>query len=209
MIGGSIGIMKISHFHFICFAAVLLNSSVLAQQPRPSALKPPEISRDLETLPAPVRHMRVLIVDALRSGDVQKLKQPIETNEMPPSFTRNAARPAGGQSNFGKGPNMAAELMKLFVERSGDGQGRETMGQLTNAFAVGHARIQAGTPQEMFVWPYFAVLDPRLLTASQEVDAYRLLSGYAMREWREKGRYPGWRIGIGPDGTWHYLHGAD
>ena len=83
------------------------------------------------------------------------------------------------------------------------------MGQLTNAFAVGHARINAGTSQEMFVWPYFAVLDPRLLTPEQEVDAYRLFSTHTLREWREKARYPGWRIGIGPDGTWHYLHGAE
>jgi hypothetical protein len=184
-------------------AALFWSEPSIAQQPRMQAPKPPEISRDLETLPAPVRRMRSLLLEAFRSGELQSLKQPIETNEMPPSFTRNSARTAV------KAPTMANELIKLFAERSGDGQGRETMGQLTNAFAVGHARINAGSVQEMFVWPYFAVLDPRLLNVQQEVDVYRLHSAYALREWREKGRYPGWRIGIAPDGTWHYLHGAE
>jgi hypothetical protein len=191
----------------LTFSVVLLSAVLsdiaFSQQPRTLPIKPPEISRDLETLPAPVRRMRLLLLEAFRSGDIQSLKQPIETNEMPPSFTRNTSRTAP------KTPNMSNELIRLFAERSGDGQGRETMGQLTNAFAVGHARINAGTVQEMFVWPYFSVLDPRLLNAQQEVDVYRLHSAYALREWREKGRYPGWRIGIAPDGTWHYLHGAE
>jgi hypothetical protein len=187
----------------LIIASLFWSGSTLAQQPRTQSPKPPEISRDLETLPAPVRRMRSLLLEAFRSGDLQSLKQPIETNEMPPSFTRNSAR------TVVKAPTMSNELIKLFAERSGDGQGRETMGQLTNAFAVGHARINAGTVQEIFVWPYFAVLDPRLLNAQQEVDVYRLHSAYALREWREKGRYPGWRIGIAPDGTWHYLHGAE
>jgi hypothetical protein len=195
--------MKSSIAFSFFIAALLWSGGTFAQQPRPQAPKPPEISRDLETLPVPVRRMRLLLLEAFRSGDLQNLKQPIETNEMPPSFTRNSARPAV------KAPTMANELIKLFAERSGDGQGRETMGQLTNAFAVGHARINAGSVQEMFVWPYFAVLDPRLLTPQQEVDVYRLHSAHALREWREKGRYPGWRIGIAPDGTWHYLHGAE
>jgi hypothetical protein len=195
--------MKSSLSSSIFIAALICSGRAFAQQPRAQAPKPPEISRDLETLPPPVRRMRSLLLEALRSGDMQSLKQPIETNEMPPSFTRNSARTTA------KAPTMANELIKLFAERSGDGQGRETMGQLTNAFAVGHARINAGTVQEMFVWPYFAVLDPRLLTPQQEVDVYRLHSAYALREWREKGRYPGWRIGIAPDGTWHYLHGAE
>jgi hypothetical protein len=121
---------------------------------------------------------------------------------MPPSFGKGAPRSA-------KGPAMADELIKFFRERSGDGEGRETMGQIVNMLAVGHARIQAGTPQEMYVWPYFAVLDPRLLTPGQEVDVYRTMGAAQLSEWREKGRYPFWRLGIGPDGTWHYFLGAE
>jgi hypothetical protein len=186
----------------ICLIWVLPVELVQAQT-RPSALpKPPEISRDVETLPPTVRRMRGLILEAARTGDIQKLKTPIQTNEMPPSFGK-------GVSNTSKQPAMADELMKVFSERSGDGAGRETMGQIINLLAVGHARINMGTAQDMFVWPYFSVLNPKLLTPEQQVDVYRVMSAYTLREWQEKGRYPGWRIGIGPEGTWHYFHGAD
>lgn len=146
--------------------------------------------------------MRGLILEAVRTGDSEALRKPIEWNEVPPSFGK-------GVQARGRGPAMAAELVRIFRERSGDGQGRETMGQILNMLAVGYARVNPGTRQEMYVWPFFAALDPRLLTPEQEVDAYRVLHSGAVREWREKGRYPGWRLGIGPDGTWHFFQGAE
>jgi hypothetical protein len=146
--------------------------------------------------------MRGMILEALRGGDSEALRKPIEWNEVPPTFGKS------GQPRE-RGPAMATELIRLFRERSGDGAGRETMGQVVNLLAVGFARTNPGTRQEMFLWPYFAALDPRLLTPEQEVDAYRVLHAAAVREWREKGRYPGWRLGIGPDGTWHFFTGAE
>jgi hypothetical protein len=191
-------------FRFILLSIFLAyGSSTAVAQPRPSPPPTaPEISRDLESLPPNVRRMRGLILEAVRGGDSAALRKPIEWNEVPPSFGRSA--PKGT-----RGPAMADELLKFFRERSGDGQGRETMGQLVNILAVGHARINAGQPQEMFVWPYFAVLDPRLLTPEQEVDVYRVMGAAQLAEWREKGRFPYWRIGIGPDGTWHYFLGGE
>lgn len=157
--------------------------------------------------------MRLLIVEALRTGDIRTLRTPIETNELPPSFentpTGPGARPSAASAPPRRsGPAMAEELLQIFRRRSADGEGRETMGQLLNVFAVGPARIATGTAQETFLWPYVAALDPRLLTSEQKVDAYRLLGQAQFQEWQEKGRYPGWRLSIGPDGTWHYLHGA-
>ncbi|MGL5114831.1 MAG: hypothetical protein ACRC7G_07995 [Beijerinckiaceae bacterium] len=183
----------------ICIAGLALPAN--AQQ-RPAPLPAPVIIRDLEALPSAVRRMRALILDAMRSGEVESLRLPIETNEVPPSFARQKPRAAAGVA-------MATELLRIFSERSGDGRGRETMGQVINLLAVGAARVSAGRPQEMYVWPYFSTLDPRLLTPEQQVDVHRVLSAHALAEWREKGRYPGWRLGIGPDGTWHYLLGAE
>lgn len=181
-------------------AALLLAlaSAPLSAQGIPAA---PEISRDVETLPANVRRMRALILEAARTGDAEALRKPIEWNEVPPSFGRAAPRGA-------RGPAMADELIRAFKTRSGDGQGRETMGQLVNMLAVGHARTGSGA-REMFVWPYFAALDPRRLTPDQEVDVHRVMGAAQLAEWREKGRYPFWRLGIGPDGTWHYFLGAE
>jgi len=169
-----------------------------------SAAAPPApvVSRDVEGLPPAVRRMRAMILDAVRTGDSAALRKPIEWNEVPPSFGRDAPRE-------GRGPAMADALIAGFRKRSGDGEGRETMGQIVNILAVGHARILAGTRQEMFVWPYFAVLDPRLLTPEQQVDVHRVMGAALLADWREKGRYPFWRLGIGPDGTWHYFLGAE
>jgi hypothetical protein len=186
---------------------LLVSAAVAFAQPRPLPPKPPEISRDVEALPANVRRMRALILDAARSGDLQQLQKPIETNEVPPSFGKTG-REASQRAVSSSVPAMAAELMKQFAQMSGDGKGRETMGQIINILAVGQARINSGQANEMYVWPYFAVLDPRLLTPPQEVDVLRTMSAYSLQEWREKGRYPGWRIGIGPDGTWHYFLGV-
>jgi hypothetical protein len=186
----------------VLIVLMLAVAPAAAQQRASQPPKPPEISRDIDALPAQVRHMRGLILEAVRSGDSEALKKPIEWNEVPPSFGK-------GVQARGRGPAMAAELVKVFRERSGDGAGRETMGQVLNMLAVGYARTNAGTRQEMFVWPYFAALDPRVLTPEQEVDAYRVLHAGAVQEWREKGRYPGWRLGIGPDGTWHFFQGAE
>jgi hypothetical protein len=159
----------------IAILAFLIASSPAAAQQRASQPpKPPEVSRDIDALPAQVRHMRGLILEAVRSGDSEALKKPIEWNEVPPSFGK-------GVQARGRGPAMAAELVRVFRERSGDGSGRETMGQVLNMLAVGYARTNAGTRQEMFVWPYFAALDPRLLTPEQEVDAYRVLHAGARR----------------------------
>jgi hypothetical protein len=192
--------------HAVAAAALLMllaSDGAHAQAPaRSQPPRPPEVSRDIEALPANVRRMRGLILDAVRSGNSEELRRPIEWNEVPPSFGKGAPRSE-------KGPAMASGLIRFFRERSGDGEGRETMGQIVNMLAVGYARTNAGTRQEMFVWPYFAALDPRLLTPEQEVDAYRVLHAGAVREWREKGRYPGWRLGIGPDGTWHFFLGAE
>jgi hypothetical protein len=176
--------------------------SAAAAQTRPPPTDAPAIIREVEALPTQVRRMRALILEAMRSGDIEALRLPIETNEVPPSFARR--KPGAARR-----PAMATELLRLFAERSGDGAGRETMGQIINLLAVGAARVHAGRPQEMYVWPYFSTLQPHLLTPVQQVDVHRVLSAHALAEWREKGRYPGWRLGIGPDGTWHYLHGAD
>jgi hypothetical protein len=188
---------------FPALIALILALAPASAQQRPAPpSQPPEISRDIETLPPNVRRMRGLILEAVRGGDSNALRKPIEWNEVPPSFGKGAPRGA-------KGPAMADELVKFFRARSGDGEGRETMGQIVNMLAVGHARVNAGQAQEMFVWPYFAVLDPRLLTPEQEVDVHRVMGAAQLREWREKGRYPFWRLGIGPDGTWHYFLGVE
>ena len=56
---------------------------------------------------------------------------------------------------------------------------------------------------QLFVWPYFAEMPLGQLTPRQEVELLRLVPAAAAREMKEKGKYTGWRLVIGADGTWH------
>jgi hypothetical protein len=188
----------------VCLAVAAGVAAVaIAQQPRAPApppdrllarsATPPEVSRDLERLSPPVRAMRTALLEAARSGDIERMRSAIERNEMPPVFAR-------GQ----KAPTVSEDLLKILRERSGDGLGREAMAQAITMLALGYARINAGSAQEMYVWPYLAALDPAKLDPEQEVDAYRIVRPADLAGWRAKGRWLGPRLGIGPDGTWHY-----
>jgi hypothetical protein len=192
-------------FLTVAIALALAAAAVaVAQQQRPAApppdrllarsATPPDISRDLERLPQQVRAMRALILDQARTGELERMRSAIERNEMPPVFAR-------GQ----KAPTVSDDLLRILRERSADGAGRQQLAEIISMLALGYARINAGNAQEMFVWPYLAALDPKALTAEQEVDAYRLVRPQDLKDWREKGRWLGPRLGIGPDGTWHYL----
>lgn len=132
--------------------------------------------------------MRQRLLEAARTGEVDNLQAAIEVNELPPAFVR--------------GPRV--EPLAYLKARDADG-GRETLAMLVTMLLLPYARINAGTPQEMYVWPYVAALDPRTLTSEQKVDAYRVVPASQFRESVARGRYVHHRVGIGPDGTWHYF----
>ena len=100
----------------------------------------PEVLYDPGLLPEPVRKMRDMILEAARSGDPDKLKVAIQSNEMPPAFSfADESDPIAA---------MKAE--------SADGTGLETMAILAEILEAGYVHVDKGTPQEMYVWPYFA-----------------------------------------------------
>ncbi len=65
--------------------------------------------------------------------------------------------------------------------------------------------VDVGTPQEMYVWPYFARYPLNRLPPPQEVELYRILTADDVEEMRDFGVYVFYRVGIGQDGTWHYF----
>ncbi|MDJ1157755.1 hypothetical protein QNA08_05865 [Chelatococcus sp. SYSU_G07232] len=149
----------------------------------------PTIERDVARLPLRVAAMREAILDAAATGDAEKLRLVLERNEMPPVLAR-------GQ----KGDAIAG-----LKRRSGDGEARETLGLLTALLEAPYVRIGIGTAQEMYVWPWFAEYPPQSLTPEQLVEVYRILRAGEFKESLAKGKYVSWRLGIGPDGTWHYF----
>ncbi len=195
--------------HFIlslAFAALVLATDVaLAQKsetpaektetPAASAPAPkPDVFYDPGLLPEPVRAMRDKILEAALSGDLDKLKVVIQTNEMPPAFS------------FGEDKGDPITAMK---EQSNDGEGREVMAILAEVLEAGYVHVDKGTPQEMYLWPYFAQYPINDLTPSQTIELFKIVTSYEYNEMKEFGAYNFYRVGIGPDGTWHFFVAGD
>jgi hypothetical protein len=132
---------------------------VLLFQKTPFAAGEVQLGRDLTQLPSEVQRMRQAILQAAASGDIERLRVPIEMNEIHPVFAKSRI------------PDPVAYLKSV----SGDGNGREMLAILYNLLTTGYAIENAGTKEEMIVWPYHAAIPLNTLTPSQEVEIYRFL----------------------------------
>lgn len=158
-----------------------------------AAEKQPEIQTSLDALPERVRAMRADILEAARSGDIEEMRPVLESNELMPNVS------------FGG----ASDPIAFWKETSGDKKGREILAILIEILEMPFVRVAKGTSNEMFVWPYLAELDLEKLTPEQEVDLYRLVKPAELKSMREFGGYIWYRLGIGPDGTWHFFVAGD
>lgn len=172
-------------FVFVLVVAVL--APILSAIPQPSA--GPQVSRDVTKLPAEVQRMRQAILQAATSGDIEQLRIPIDMNEIPPVFAKERV------------PDPIAYLKSV----SADGNGREMLAILFNLLTSGYAITNAGTKDEMIVWPYHAAISLDALTPSQEVEIYRFVKPALLKEMISKGKYSYYSVGIGRDGVWHYF----
>jgi len=152
-----------------------------------------EIHRGDEGLPAPVARMRKRLIDAAYSGDLQRLKIVIQSNEMPPVFS----------------VNEIGDPIDYLKAQSGDGQGLELLAILTDVLEAPWTRLKAGTPQEVYVWPAFVATPLDKLEPAELVEIYKIVTSSDFEEMKNAGKYTFYTVGIGPDGTWHWYKPAD
>ena len=155
--------------------------------------KPTEFHKSTEEPPPPVASMRKRMLDAAYSGDMDQLKALIQQSAPPPAFS----------------VNEIADPIDYLKTQSGDGGGLEILAIMTDVLEEGWAHVDIGTPQEMYVWPYFAVLPMDKLTAPQLVDVYKIVTSSDFEEMKSSGTYSFYAVGIGPDGTWRYFKPND
>ncbi len=134
-----------------------------------------------------------MILTAARSGDIEALRPVLEANELKPTVS------------FGG----AEDPVRFWKRSSGVGQGREIMAVLSEILEMDFVRINAGTSNEMYIWPYLAEMSLEKLTPAQQVDLYRLVTPDEVKAMNEFGGYIHYRLGIGRDGTWHYFVAGD
>lgn len=152
---------------------------------------PAEIVRDLSRLPEPARKKREEILSAARSGELTKAAALVKADQTAISF--------GGETE-------AAEFWKKTFP---DSDGAEVLATLIEVLEMPFVHLDKGTPQEMFVWPYFHAMQLDKLTPEQRVELFRLVTAYDFREMQKFGSYNFFRAGISPDGRWQFFVAGD
>lgn len=160
----------------------------------PSNRPLPPILTDIDALPAPVRRMHQAIHAAALSGDLEKLRLPIEMNEVPPVL------------GLGSDEDDPLEQLRALSE---DPSGSEILAILSEVLEAGFVLSEPGTPQEMYVWPYFADYPLDRLDNRQKVDLFRLITWADYADMQALGHYSFYRLGISKDGVWHFFLAGD
>ncbi len=153
----------------------------------------PTILRSEADLPKPVRDMRRRLIEAARSGDIEQLRAVMEEQPEPPSVS------------FGD-PGDPIEYLK---QLSSDADGREILAILLEVLESGFVNVAPGTPDELYVWPYFAQYPLEALTPGQTVELFTLLTAADLEDMKSFGGYTFFRVGIAPDGRWLFFVAGD
>jgi hypothetical protein len=147
------------------------------------------ILTDLSVLPPAVARTRARILEAARSGDLDKVVTVMQSNETMPIFT------------FANERDPTAYWRGNYP----DSGGLEVLAILDQILNMGFVRVDAGTAQDMYVWPYFAYVPLGQLTPTQKVELFKIITGSDYRAMQDFGAYIFYRVGIAPDGTWHFF----
>ncbi|APO67004.1 hypothetical protein IE4872_CH01356 [Rhizobium gallicum] len=156
--------------------------------------KPVEVIYDISKVPEPVRRMREQIVEAAASGDLERLR---------PLFGSGAEQT---QVSVGEPTDDPIGTLK---DLSGDPDGDEILAIMLDVISTGFVHVGAGTPNEMYVWPYFAEKDLKALTPPERVELLRIVTAGDLSDMQEFGGYTFYRLGITPAGKWKFFTAGD
>lgn len=151
---------------------------------------PPEIVYDLQRLPEPVKRMHQLILDACKTGDLEKLRPLIGTGDSQTQLTLG---------------EIDGDPIDFVRQMAGDDQGQEILAILEEILEAGYVHLDAGTPEELYVWPYFFALPLDKLTPPQRVELFRIVTAGDFEEMKSIDAYLFYRVGITPEGRWSFF----
>ncbi len=183
--------MRLPNLVAIALAALVAGAAALVHAEQGTDKKPataPEVLYDLNALPPPVQAMIEQIGNAAVTGEIEKMRPVLESNELKPMVaTAYIDDPIGH-----------------WKRESVDGTGRDVLAAMLDVLSSGYVLSGKGD-EAMYVWPYFAELDLAALTPAQEVELYRLLPAADAAAMKKAGKYSGHKLGVSPSGVWHYF----
>lgn len=148
----------------------------------------PKVLYDATATPQFVQRLLNMINNAARTGDIEEMRAVVETNELKPMV---AAR-------------HIEDPIAYWKAQSVDGSGRDILATMLNILNSGFVLKGEGN-DGMYVWPYFAELDLTTLTAKEQVELFRLVPPEQAKAMMASGKYTGYRLGVAPNGIWHYF----
>jgi hypothetical protein len=154
----------------------------------------PEVIYDLARLPQSTRRMRELILEATKSGDIEKLRPLLGMGD------------DATMLSFG---GVEGDLIEHLKQLSGDGEGHEILAILEEVLEAGFVNLDAGKPEELYVWPYFFAVNIENLTSPQRVELFRIVTAGDYEDMKNYGAYIFYRVGITPEGRWTFFVAGD
>ena len=149
----------------------------------------PEVITDIGRLPPAVARTRKRILAAARTGRLDALVAVMHSNEPMPIFSLDDEK----------------DPLAYWRRDYPDSGGIEILAILSEILEAGFVHVDQGTPEEMYVWPYFARAPLKTLTPEQKVDLFKIVTGSDYRNMVKAGAYNFFRIGIGRDGAWRFF----
>ena len=157
--------------------------------------KIPEVSYDYSKLPQAVQDTRKKILDIAKAGKIDALKPLLgDGGEASPLLS------------LGEYDGTPLEFLKSL---SGDSNGQELLAILVDLLEAGYVHLDAGTPSEVYVWPYFFAYPLEKLDDRQMVELYQIVTAGDFEEMKGVGAYIFYRLGITPDGSWKFFVAGD
>ncbi len=154
----------------------------------------PQVEYDVSKLPFPVQKMRELILTAAKSGSIEALRPLIGSGD---DVTMLSLTDIDG--------DPLAHLKSL----AGDEEGQEILAILVDVLESGYVHLDAGTADELYVWPYFFAYPLDKLDAKQKVELFQIVTAGDYDEMKQFGTYVFYRLGITPKGRWRFFVTGD
>lgn len=176
---------------FLLSSTLFLLSSTLAltQTLTLAQSSQPQIFRGTKQLPAPVKATVRAIHSAASSGSMDAMREVLDMNELKPMV-------AG---------RHIEDVIAHWKSLSADGNGLEILARMADILETGYVVTKIDRHAELYLWPYFAGIGLKDLTPPQKVQLFRLMPIDKAKSMIKTGKYNGFRLGIGKDGTWHFF----
>ena len=143
-----------------------------------------EVHYGLGSLPEAVKATHAAMVRAATSGDVTKLTGLFAQQRQTPELTFTSV----------------ADPATFLKESSGDGEGHEVLAILLDILEAGYLRLNAGTEEETYLWPYFARYPLHDLSAAQKVELYKIVTAADYFDMLDYGAWTFYRVEITKNG---------